>query len=71
MGDVHMIDDQETSPAVLWTHKAISCTCLQHASDKIEVRLVVAQVVVQREFFADADSAGQFVVDRMRVCKAI
>ena len=50
---------------VLWKKDAMSCTCVTRAPDNIEVRLVVAGVVVHHEFFSDADAASRFAIDKM------
>jgi hypothetical protein len=57
----------EPRAVLLWRNEAVICTCLTHAPDKIEIRLVVVGAVVDRQFFADADAASEFAIDKMHV----
>lgn len=61
----HSLKFHGPSAVVLWKHDALTCTCLTHAPDRVEVRLVVTGVVIQREFFADTESASQFAIKKM------
>jgi hypothetical protein len=51
--------------SVLWESGAITCICLVHAIDHIEIRLTVNGVVIDREVFSDAESASQHAIDQM------
>ena len=53
-------------PVVLWKTERVICTCQRQTADRMEVRLVVVGVVVQREFFHDVAAASQFALDKMR-----
>ena len=54
------------TPVVLWKREALTCTCITYAPDKVEVRLVVAGVLIERVCFSDTESASQFALDKMR-----
>ena len=55
------------TPSVLWEHDAVTCLCQRHGTYSVEIRLVLDDVVIQREFFADAESASQFALGKKRV----
>jgi hypothetical protein len=58
------------SPVVLWKTDTISCICLSHTPNRVEVRLSVKDVVIQRELFTDQETAAQFALDKMRAYNA-
>jgi hypothetical protein len=59
------------SPVILWKTDAITCACLHHAPDQIEVFLVVAGVVIQTEVFSDPDAATKYSLAKMRAYNAV
>jgi hypothetical protein len=63
-------NDQEPGPdgllKTIWRHGAVACLWTRHGTYNIEVRLVLDDVVIQREFFADADSASKFALGKQR-----
>jgi hypothetical protein len=54
------------SLSAIWRHGAVACLWTRHGTYNIEVRLVLDDVVIQREFFADADSASKFALGKKR-----
>ena len=60
----------ETSPVVLWKTETISCTCLTHSLEQVEVQLRAKGVVIQREFFSDPETASRFAFDKMHAYNA-
>jgi hypothetical protein len=50
---------------VLWHCGGLTCTCRAHAPDHVEIRLVLAGVVVESHFFSDTDDASTFAIDKM------
>jgi hypothetical protein len=63
-------NDREPGPdgllSAIWKHGAVACLWTRHGTYNIEVRLVLDDVVIQREFFADADSASKFARGKER-----
>jgi len=57
-------------PVLLWKTDTISCTCLRHTSERVEVRLIIKDVVIQREVFTDHEAATQFALDKMHAYNA-
>jgi hypothetical protein len=53
-------------PDVFWKHEAITCMCVTHGTYNTEVRLSLDGLVIQREFFADAESASMFALAKRR-----
>lgn len=60
----------ETSPVVLWKTGTVSCTCLTHSRERVEVQLRVMDVIVEREFFSDSEGASRFALDKMHAYNA-
>lgn len=58
------------TPVVLWKNEALTCTCITYAPTRVEVRLVVAGVLIERVFFSDTESASQYALDKMRAYNA-
>ena len=52
---------------VLWSNEAVICTCVTHAPERIEVRLMVVGVTIHSQFFPDVQAASQFAIEKMRV----
>jgi hypothetical protein len=57
-------------PVVLWKTEGITCTCQRKTADRVEVRLVVVGVIIQREFFDDIEDASQFALNKMNAYNA-
>jgi hypothetical protein len=57
-------------PVVLWKSEALTCTCVTYAADRVEVRLIVAGVLIERASFSDIESASQFALDKMHAYNA-
>jgi hypothetical protein len=51
---------------VFWKNGVVTCLYKRHGAYSIEVRLILDDVVIQREFFADAESASQFALGKKR-----
>jgi hypothetical protein len=58
--------DVDTPSNLVWKHGAVTCLYQRHGSYNAEVRLVLDDAVIQREFFADAESAFQFAQGKKR-----
>jgi hypothetical protein len=54
---------------VIWEQRDLRCTCLSFSPDRIEIRLVMNGVIVDRKVFADAGAAAAFALDKMRAYK--
>jgi hypothetical protein len=52
---------------VVWEKRGVSCTCLTHTCDHIEICLVVNDGMVDRQQFADADAASRYAIEKMPV----
>jgi hypothetical protein len=59
-----------SNPVVLWETDQITCICQRHTADRIELRLIASGTVIEREFFAEAESASNFALDKMRAYRA-
>lgn len=57
-------------PVVLWKTEAITCSCRRQSADRVEVRLIVGEVIIQRKFFDDVEDASQFALDKMHAYNA-
>ena len=60
------VHDVTRDPVVLWQQGVAACICQRVAPDRIEIQLVIADVTIQRQRFADVDAAAQFALDKMR-----
>ena len=47
------------------SHSSVACYCRHIASDNIEIRLMVDDVVVYRQAFASIDAASEFAITKM------
>jgi hypothetical protein len=50
---------------ILWERHSVACYCRHIASDNIEIRLMVDDVVVYRQAFASIDAASEFAITKM------
>jgi hypothetical protein len=50
---------------VLWHRGEMTCTCRSHAADRVEILLVLADVVVESHLLSDAADASTFAIDKM------
>ena len=50
---------------ILWQRNSVSCCCRHITSDNIEIRLMVGDVVVYRQGFANVDAASEFAITKM------
>jgi hypothetical protein len=55
---------------VVWEKRGVSCTCLTHTCDHIEICLVVNDGMVDRQQFADADAASRYAIEKMHAYNA-
>jgi len=67
MGGTERTDERGV---VLWINGRVSCRCLMQPDSQVEIRLVVAGVVVHREFFTDAEAASDYAIDKMHAYAA-
>jgi len=57
--------------AILWERGAVCCSCLSLARDRIEITLIVAGVVFERQLFRDSAAASAFAVEKMRAHSSV
>jgi hypothetical protein len=44
--------------------------CVARAKDRVELRFVVADVIILRKFFSDPDAASDFAIEKMHAYNA-